>query len=175
MRTTNQGLPGTYHDLTPVYEQYNFGLTMENHDRKGYVTEKIMNAFEGGAIPIYWGDEKLAKRWFNPGAFICLKDYPSFEAAADAIYALSQDRQQLTEMLRTPIFKGGRIPPLLLINDDVLTEAEEEILQEMAQKLRRAYESYIQHRNWQNPYLKALAFKENIKSKVSYTFFGRFF
>lgn len=48
MLTASQRAEGSYHDLTSIYEQYNFGLTMENHDRKGYVTEKIMNAFEGG-------------------------------------------------------------------------------------------------------------------------------
>ncbi|UNM05894.1 MAG: hypothetical protein H6925_05205 [Holosporaceae bacterium] len=61
MQTASQRAEGNYHDLTPIYEQYNFGLAMENHDRKGYVTEKIMNAFEG-AIPIYWGDDVLAKK-----------------------------------------------------------------------------------------------------------------
>ncbi len=174
MLTASQPAEGGYHDLTSIYEQYNFGLAMENHDRKGYVTEKIMNAFEGGAIPIYWGDDVLAKKWFNPDAFISIKDFPSFKAAADAIYILSQNPERLTKMLQAPLFKDGKIPSLLLINDDVLTHEEEVILHKMATKVREAYESYIAHRNAQNPYFKALAFKENIKSKLEHTALWRF-
>ena len=173
-RTASMNLGGSYHDLTPIYAQFNFGLTMENHDRPGYITEKIMNAFEGGAIPIYWGDAQLAKKWFNPKAFIAISDYPSFKAAADAIFDLSQNPEKLSEMLRAPLFHDNEIPPLLLINDDMLTEKEERILHAMAIKLREAYMTYIELRNKQMPYLKALAIQENIKSKLSHTFIRRF-
>ena len=158
--------PGTYHDLTPIYEQFDFGLTMENHDRPGYVTEKIMNAFEGGAIPIYWGDGALAKKWFNPKAFINISDYPNFKAAADAIYAISQHPEKLKEMRDAPIFKTNEIPPLLLINDDVLTDKEEKLLNEMALKLRKSYEKYVSMRGKALPYLEALDIKQNLLSKL---------
>ena len=77
-------------------------------------------------------------------------------------------------MLRAPLFHDNEIPPLLLINDDMLTEKEERILHAMAIKLREAYMTYIELRNKQMPYLKALAIQENIKSKLSHTFIRRF-
>ena len=41
--------------LMNMYTNYKFVLAMENKIHKGYITEKIINAFYSGAIPIYWG------------------------------------------------------------------------------------------------------------------------
>ena len=155
-RTPGFAAPGTYHDLKAIYKGYNFGFAMENHDQPGYVTEKIANVFEGGAIPIYWGDADAAGEFFNPQAFINVKAYKNFEEAADAIVALSKDPERLLNMLRQPIFKGDEIPPLLLLNDEVLTEKEEALLQEMAKKLRKAYDYYLQGKSKGRPYWVAL-------------------
>lgn len=155
-RTPGFSAPGSYHDLKDIYKGYNFGIAMENHDRPGYVTEKIANVFEGGAIPIFWGDANLAGEFFNPAAFINIKAYKNFEAAADAIVEISNNPERLHKMLRTPIFKSNEIPPLLLVNDDVLTEKEEALLQEMAQQLRKAYDWYLQGKRKGRPYWAAL-------------------
>ena len=40
------------YDVHRYFKDYRFGLVMENQESKGYVTEKIMNAFIGGAIPV---------------------------------------------------------------------------------------------------------------------------
>jgi hypothetical protein len=171
-RTLGFSAPGSYHDLKGIYKGYNFGFAMENHDRKGYVTEKITNVFEGGAIPVFWGDADLAGEFFNPGAFINIKAYKNFEAAADAIVEISKNPDLLHKMLRTPIFKNNEIHPLLLVNDDVLTEKEEALLQEMAQKLRKAYDLYLDNKRQGRPYWKALdlpfLIKENFKKRNSF-------
>lgn len=36
---------------------YRFNLTPENSNVKGYVTEKLLEAIQGGCIPIYWGSD----------------------------------------------------------------------------------------------------------------------
>jgi len=36
-------------------QPYRFALVMANRKHTGYITEKIINAFLGGAIPIYYG------------------------------------------------------------------------------------------------------------------------
>lgn len=173
LRTPGAEIPGTYHDLTSVYQQHNFVLAMENHDRKGYITEKIMNALEAGAIPLYWGDSHLAHKWFNPEAFIDLKNYQSFEEAADAIYALSQNPEALQKKLQASLFRNNEIPSFLLLNDDEISANEEGLLKEMGQKVRRAYEDYIAHRNQGKPYLKALALTENLRTKIQHTRLGK--
>ncbi|MFN7662507.1 MAG: glycosyltransferase family 10 domain-containing protein [Alphaproteobacteria bacterium] len=166
LQTPGYEAKGTYFDLKGIYKQYNFGLAMENHDRKGYLTEKIANVFEAGSIPIYWGDADLARRFFNPNAFIDIKQYPTFEAAADAVFEIAQDPIRLKAFLDAPLFPGNKIPPFLLINDDHLTDEEEKILQDMAAKLRRSYDSYLKHKQNLKPYWKALEFKELVQEKL---------
>lgn len=166
-RTPGYEAPGTYYDLKNIYKQYNFGLSMENHDRPGYLTEKIANVFEAGAIPIYWGDGNLARRFFNPEAFIDINQYETFEEAADAVLALSQDPQKLKTLLTTPLFKNNKIPPFLLINDNDLTSEEEAILQEMAQKLRKSYDLYVEQKRQTKPYWKALELHSLLKEKIN--------
>ena len=68
-------------------------------------------------------------------------------------------------MPKTPIFKGDEIPPLLLLNDDVLTEKEEALLQKMAHKLRKAYDLYLEHRHKGSPYGQALDVVSLIKDR----------
>lgn len=89
--------------IADTYKDYKFGFAMENTEEEGYITEKIMNVFIGGAIPIYWGTSKV-KEIFNPNAFIYINDYPSFEDAARDIVAISKDTDRLEKMLNAPIF-----------------------------------------------------------------------
>ncbi|UNM05893.1 MAG: hypothetical protein H6925_05200 [Holosporaceae bacterium] len=59
----------------------------------------------------------MPKKWFNPNAFISIiKDFSSPKAAADVIYALSQDPQRLTtSMLQAPYLKVEEFPRCFLL------------------------------------------------------------
>jgi len=48
---------------------HKFAITFENNSYPQYCTEKIMDGFLSGSIPIYWGDPKIHEE-FNPKAFI---------------------------------------------------------------------------------------------------------
>lgn len=48
---------------------HKFILTYENTPYKYYCTEKLMDAFLVGSMPIYWGDTRVAEDW-NKDAFI---------------------------------------------------------------------------------------------------------
>jgi hypothetical protein len=48
---------------------HKFMLTYENTPYRYYCTEKLMDAFLVGAMPIYWGDPKVVEDW-NKDAFI---------------------------------------------------------------------------------------------------------
>jgi hypothetical protein len=53
-------------------------LALENgNSRPGYITEKIMNAFLAGTVPIYSGDapSSIARRLFNPDAFVDVQQF----------------------------------------------------------------------------------------------------
>jgi hypothetical protein len=56
-------------DNFSLYRKYRFCLVMENSVAPGYITEKILTAFLGGCIPIYYGTEEVFDV-FNHNAFV---------------------------------------------------------------------------------------------------------
>jgi hypothetical protein len=91
-------------DSPEIFKDYKFGFAMENLEEDGYITEKIMNVYRGGAIPLYWGTSKV-KEIFHPDSFIYLNDYPSLEDAAKDVVAASQDKERMNKMFNAPIFQ----------------------------------------------------------------------
>lgn len=128
-------IPGGYADLNDTYSQYNFVMAMENSQKPGYVTEKIINAFNSGAIPIYWGDSATVKAIFNNKAFIDLNDFENFEEAATFVNNLQNDPERLAQMQREPI---------LNVNDNSIwsiNNADSEYVANQALKLRALYDA----------------------------------
>jgi hypothetical protein len=115
---TKNKVEGPWHnnDLIKNYSQYNFVISMENAKRGGYITEKIMNAYYAGAIPIYWGDS-VVNEYFNPDSFINVNNFVSIEECSKYIYNLSPEK--IKWMQQQPIFKEP-IDPKILITDDNL-------------------------------------------------------
>lgn len=60
---------------------YRFNLTPENSNARGYVTEKLLEAIQGGCVPIYWGsDSRPDCNVFNKEAIVFFemgKDNPN--------------------------------------------------------------------------------------------------
>ena len=102
-KTNNIKLPEKWWDLPEVYKDYKFGFAMENTDEDGYITEKIMNVYRGGAIPIYWGTNDVTKI-FNSESFVNVKDYSSYEECAKDIIAIRDDEERYEAMRNAPIF-----------------------------------------------------------------------
>ena len=65
--------PGKYwRDLKDQFflqHSHKFAIVFENTPFKGYTTEKLMDAFLAGAMPIYYGDPTVTKEW-NGDAFL---------------------------------------------------------------------------------------------------------
>jgi GR25 family glycosyltransferase involved in LPS biosynthesis len=102
-------LPNTWYELHDIYKNYLFGFAMESKNEIGYITEKIMNVYRGGAIPIYWGTSKV-KEIFNPESFIYVNDYESFEKCAEDIMKIVNDKERLKKMQNTSIFNENAEP-----------------------------------------------------------------
>lgn len=102
--------------LIDTYSKYRFVFAMENKCVPGYVTEKILNAFVSGAIPIYWGDSYV-KKLFNERAFIYVNDFSSFEECAKYIIELGQDVEKMRSMMMEPVFKDNIVPDILKIGE----------------------------------------------------------
>jgi hypothetical protein len=104
-------------NLINEYSNYAFIICMENQIKNGYVTEKIINGFKSGAIPIYWGDPITVKKLFNEKAFICVNDFPNIESCADYIINLFNDKSRLQNMANEPVFSNNIIPDIMQIGN----------------------------------------------------------
>lgn len=80
-----------YDDSERMYKDYLFTMAVENEPNKvGYITEKIVNAYLAGTVPIYSGSDQ-ADIVFNPNSFLhvnssltasmasLLQDAPAYE------------------------------------------------------------------------------------------------
>lgn len=67
MLDTNDKPPDrlNHNEYINYLSQYKFMITFENKTLPYYHTEKIMNAFEAGVIPIYWGDPYITEVYDN--------------------------------------------------------------------------------------------------------------
>jgi hypothetical protein len=72
----------------PVTSSYKYTLCFENDLFPGYVTEKLIEAYAVGTVPLYWGDLGSEKR-INRGSFINLKDFESIRDFVGYIVTLT--------------------------------------------------------------------------------------
>ena len=63
---------GKVKDKIKFFSQYKFSIAMENSDGDGYASEKIIDSFLSGTIPIYYGDYMIDE-YINPKSFILIK------------------------------------------------------------------------------------------------------
>ena len=89
--------------------QYKFSIAFENSSYPGYITEKILDAFLAGTVPIYWGNP-LAQRDFNPRSFLNAHDYDSDEALIERVIELDQNDDLYLEYLSQPCYHDNRWP-----------------------------------------------------------------
>lgn len=77
-------------DKIEFQNQYKFSIAFENSKSSGYCTEKIVDAFAAGSIPIYYGDINVNKV-FNEKAFINIKNSNDFNKAIELIKKIDKD------------------------------------------------------------------------------------
>lgn len=79
---------------------HKFMMAYENSSYPYYSTEKLMDAFLVGSMPIYWGDPKIEQDW-NPKAFINVMKHPDW---LDWIKTADQNQTFWEEMYLEPVF-----------------------------------------------------------------------
>lgn len=95
---------GAIKDKNEFLKQYKFNIAFENCSYDGYATEKIMEAFAAGVIPIYYGDPRIAED-FNPKAFINANNYPNFASVIERVKQIDNDDKLYIDMLNEPIIQ----------------------------------------------------------------------
>lgn len=82
--------------------KHQFAITFENNSYPYYCTEKLMDGFLSGSIPIYWGDPKINEDW-NKDAFINMMKTGNDESIK-LIQNMLDYPEKYKEMYSQPIF-----------------------------------------------------------------------
>mmetsp|Transcript_69242 Transcript_69242/g.77466 ORF Transcript_69242/g.77466 Transcript_69242/m.77466 type:complete len:451 (-) Transcript_69242:158-1510(-) len=88
------------------YSNYRFCLVMEHGREEPYLTEKILMAFLGGCVPVYYGSKKVLDI-FHPSAFVYY-DVENPSQALDRIRTLETNPKAYEEILNFPILSNGK-------------------------------------------------------------------
>ncbi|MGA2612702.1 MAG: glycosyltransferase family 10 [Spirochaetia bacterium] len=90
-------------DKASLQKGYKFSIAFENSSSPGYTSEKIVQAYAAGTVPIYWGASDVALD-FNRESFVNCHDYPSFEKAIERVMELDNDELAFARMYEAPFF-----------------------------------------------------------------------
>lgn len=91
------------------YAKYRYCLVMENKKFPGYITEKIILAFLGGCIPIYYGDTERTFDIFNNKSFLFYnaEEKDSASKVLKRVSELEANPDEYDKMLKEPILLHG--------------------------------------------------------------------
>ncbi len=89
-------------------KSYKFSIAFENSAHRGYITEKIVDAFAAGTIPIYWGAPDI-KDFFNEKSFINVRDYNSLEDVIERVREVDADDNEFRKMLAEPAYISEQV------------------------------------------------------------------
>lgn len=87
---------------------YRFNLTPENSNASGYVTEKLLEAIQGGCVPIYWGsDNHPDTDIFNQDAIIFFRMGSENPDTIRIVSDLNADEKKYMDFACQPRFVQG--------------------------------------------------------------------
>ena len=83
--------------------KYKFSISMENSKGDGYISEKIVDSFRAGTIPIYYGDY-IIDEFINPKTYILIYGENDIERKIEYIKKIdNNDTLYLSIMKEKPI------------------------------------------------------------------------
>ena len=94
---------------------YKFSIAMENSEGQGYVSEKILDSFYAGTIPIYYGGYMIDE-FINPKSYILIKNENDMLQKIEYIKKIDNDKKLYKSILSEKLF----------INDNLVRISEVE-------------------------------------------------
>lgn len=77
-----------------TYQNYKFAITFENCDNAvGYISEKILDAFMAGVVPVYWGAPNVLDH-IPAECFVDMRQFESFDDLYKYLNSVDFDRYQ---------------------------------------------------------------------------------
>ncbi|EGZ09731.1 hypothetical protein PHYSODRAFT_523224 [Phytophthora sojae] len=89
-------------DAVTTFQRYKFVIAFENSGVPGYVTEKLVNPFLAGSIPIYLGNSTTVSELFNPNSFIDCGRFERLRDCADYVVKVHRSPELYDQMQREP-------------------------------------------------------------------------
>ena len=87
---------------TEFLSSYKFSIAMENSNGDGYISEKIIDSFISGTIPIYYGDYMLDE-YINPKTYILIKSEKDIKNKINYIKAIDNDDNLYRKILEEKV------------------------------------------------------------------------
>ena len=83
--------------------KYKFSIAMENSEGDGYASEKIIDSFLAGTIPIYFGDYMIDE-YINPKTYILIRGGYEVEEKIEYIKKIDNDDNLYRSILKEKVF-----------------------------------------------------------------------
>lgn len=146
-------------DKKAFQENYRFSLAFENTKFSGYITEKIIDGWAAGTIPIYYGDSDI-KKDFNEKAMIICEGKEQIEEVIERIKAIEKNEETYLEVAKQPIFNRDSEVYQLLESNQLEVFLKNIFDQEPEEAFRRS----SKHTMWGQLYEYRLAKWEKFES-----------
>ena len=95
-------------DKIKFLESYKFSIAMENSEGDGYISEKIVNSFLAGTIPIYYGDYMIDE-YINPKSYILIKGEKDMYKKIEYIKQIDNNDEIYKSLLKEKVLLDNHI------------------------------------------------------------------
>ena len=93
---------GIIHDKIEFLSAYKFSIAMENTEGEGYLSEKIIDSFLSGTIPIYYGDYMIDEH-INPEVYILVRGEKDIKNKIEYIKEIDNNDELYKKILRKKV------------------------------------------------------------------------
>ena len=93
-------------DKIKFLSSYKFSFSLENSEGDGYISEKIIDSFLAGTIPIYYGNY-MVDEYINPKTFILIRSERDIKSKIEYIKKIDNDDKLYHSILNQQIFNGN--------------------------------------------------------------------
>ena len=98
----NNNIGGRVLNKTKFLNSYKFSIAMENSNGDGYISEKIINSFMSGTIPIYYGDYMIDE-FINPKSYILIKGEKDIKKKIEYIKKIDNNDEMYRKILKEDV------------------------------------------------------------------------
>ena len=95
-------------DKIKFFSSYKFSIAMENSEGDGYISEKIVDSFISGTIPIYYGDYNIDE-YINPKSYILIKNEKNIKKKIKYIKEIDNDEEKYLKILKEKVLINENI------------------------------------------------------------------